>query len=121
LLVHGERFAVRHYKTKTALTEYLEDTTSDEQYWQRYDECFNLKHQYACTVHKAQGSSYSHVFVDLSDIKAQLDKKPTSHNNYAKPIAYNTYLRLVYVALSRMRHSATVYLGNTRTYNLLRS
>lgn len=121
LLVHGERFGVRHYKTKSALTEYLEATNSDEEYWQRYDECFNLKHHYACTVHKSQGSTYHHVFVDLADIKAQLDKKPTSHNNYARPISYNTYLRLVYVALSRMSKSATVYLGNTRTYKLLRS
>lgn len=120
LLVHGERFHVRHYLTKTALMAFLDEAKDDDDYWERSDQCFNLKHQYACTVHKSQGSSYNHVFVDLSDIKAQRDKRPTSHNNFAQPIANSTYLRLVYVALSRMRESATIYLGISRNYKLLK-
>lgn len=120
LLVHGEYHTVKHFLSKTHLNTYINSATSEQEYWDKVDTCYNLKHQYACTVHKSQGSSYDNVFVDLADIKAQLDKQPTSHNNYTKPIAYSTYLRLVYVALSRMRDTTTIYLGTSRAYKLLK-
>jgi ATP-dependent exoDNAse (exonuclease V) alpha subunit len=116
VLAKGVPFTVYHFKTKSGLAKFLEDADSDEEYWLRFDSCFNLKHQYACTVHKAQGSSYDTVFIDLSDILAQLNKRPSVHNHYARPIAYSTYLRLLYVAISRMRHNAVLYNGTTRNY-----
>lgn len=49
----------------------------------------DLRTEYACTVHKSQGSTYDEVFIDLSDYKSiQSDK---------------TLSRLLYVALSRTR------------------
>lgn len=111
----GTIFTILTFKTKSALASYLE-TDSDEEYWERSDKCYNLKQQYSCTVHKAQGSTYQSVFIDVADIKAQLTKKPSVHNNYARPIAYNTYLRLLYVAISRMQESAYLYIGDSRNY-----
>ncbi len=48
---------------------------------------FNLAYPYATTVHKAQGSEFSKVFIDQSDI--------------AKALSTEQYQRLMYVALSR--------------------
>lgn len=117
VLAKGIPCQVYHFKTKSALTAYLESSKDDKGYWTRYDLCYNLKHQYACTIHKSQGSTYGTVFIDLTDINAQLNKNPTQHNNYARPISYNTYLRLVYVAMSRMTTSAVLFNGNKRMYN----
>jgi len=51
---------------------------------------FTMDYSFASTVHKAQGSEFSTVFIDKEDIKQSI------RNNY-----YNTYARLMYVALSR--------------------
>ena len=48
---------------------------------------FNLAYPYATTVHKAQGSEFSKVFIDQADI--------------AKALSTEQYQRLMYVALSR--------------------
>jgi len=54
----------------------------------------DLRAAYACTINKAQGSTYDKVFIDLDDVK-----KCNSGNQIA---------RMLYVAVSRARH--TVYL-----------
>lgn len=48
---------------------------------------FNLARPYATTIHKAQGSEFSKVFIDHADIK--------------KALSTEQYQRLMYVALSR--------------------
>lgn len=49
----------------------------------------DFRPQYACTVHKSQGSTYDRVFIDLSDFSSIQDDKTLS--------------RLLYVAMSRAR------------------
>lgn len=61
-------------------------------YDQRVVKKASLTYGYATTVHKSQGSSYDHVFVDMLDIMRCLDK--------------NAIRSLQYVALSRARKKA---------------
>lgn len=61
--------------------------------WSRYMSfkdcvlCVDFAH--AMTVHKSQGSTYEHVYIDTIDIGKCADRD------------YNTYLKLLYVAISR--------------------
>ncbi len=57
----------------------------------------DLDYAYAITVHKAQGSTYDTVFIDMADINK--NKNIVERN------------KLKYVALSRPRYLATVYTG----------
>ena len=57
----------------------------------------DFRPQYACTVHKAQGSTYDRVFLDLSDFANVSSSKSLS--------------RLLYVAMSRARKEIHV-IGN---------
>ena len=57
----------------------------------------DLRPQYACTVHKSQGSTYDRVFIDLSDFSTVSSDKDLS--------------RLLYVAMSRARKELHV-IGN---------
>ena len=52
----------------------------------------SVRHAYACTVHKTQGSTFDAVYVDLNDIAKAANTQ-----------SYNLYRRLLYVALSRPR------------------
>lgn len=55
-----------------------------------FDECvFCLDFSHAMTVHKSQGSTYKHVYVDTQDLAQLVNTN------------WNMYLRLMYVALSR--------------------
>ena len=57
----------------------------------------DVRDGFACTAHKAQGSTYDKVFIDMSDLSKCID-----------PV---TYLRLAYVAISRARKEVIVYTG----------
>ena len=61
------------------------------------NKAYTMDYKFASTVHKAQGSEFDVVFVDVNDIK-----KSILHNYY------DTYARLMYVALSRAKK--TVYI-----------
>jgi ATP-dependent exoDNAse (exonuclease V) alpha subunit len=113
---NGQRIKTRYYKTKQALEAYLNEAENTTEYWNRFDRCIDYKHLYACTTFKAQGATIDHVFVDMTDIYAQHAKKPTKWNNYTKPISFELFLRHAYVAITRMAKSATIYIGNNRTY-----
>ncbi|AVO23137.1 DNA helicase [Xanthomonas phage RiverRider] len=70
-----------------------------EKNWVKY---FHLKNMYAdlrprdaCTVHKAQGGTYKHAYVDLDDISQCRDPKVVA--------------RLLYVAFSRAKERVIVY------------
>ena len=55
-----------------------------------FDECvFCLDFKHAMTVHKSQGSTYKHVYIDTQDLSQLVNTN------------WNMYLRLMYVALSR--------------------
>jgi ATP-dependent exoDNAse (exonuclease V) alpha subunit len=64
--------------------------------WSKYlahtNYVFNLSRPYASTIHKAQGSEFDNIFISVEDIKKA---------------RYNQemYKRLMYVALSRARHT----------------
>ena len=58
----------------------------------------NLKFAYASTVHSSQGSTYSKVFIDLTDIFKCRDPE--------------TLAKLLYVAVSRARDEVYIYYGN---------
>jgi len=53
---------------------------------------FTMDYSFASTVHKSQGSEWDNVFIDKIDIKKSIIK------NY-----YETYARLIYVAISRSK------------------
>lgn len=54
----------------------------------------DLRHVYASTVHKAQGSTYNKVFIDLEDLKHCPDS--------------NQLARMLYVAVSRARYQVVL-------------
>ncbi len=56
------------------------------------NKAFTMDYKFASTVHKAQGSEFDAVFVDVNDIKKSI-----------LPNYYDTYARLMYVALSRAK------------------
>lgn len=56
------------------------------------NKAYNMDYKFASTVHKAQGSEFDAVFVDVNDIKKSI-----------LPNYYDTYARLMYVALSRAK------------------
>lgn len=62
----------------------------DEVTLQRISKWVDLRSAYACTINKAQGSTYDRVFIDLDDI---------ARCNSGDQIA-----RMLYVAVSRARH-----------------
>ena len=64
-------------------------------YFQYKDEWLDLRPAYASTVHKAQGSTYTTVFMDLSDI---------GKCNIASDVA-----RMLYVSISRASKQVYLY------------
>jgi exodeoxyribonuclease-5 len=62
------------------------------------DMYLKLKFSYASTVHSAQGSTYNKVFVDLTDINSCND--------------IETFIRLIYVAISRAKDEVYIYYGD---------
>ena len=55
----------------------------------------DVKYSYAGTIHKAQGSTYKNVFIDLTDF-------------YVTPQNNSLMLRLVYVAITRSSENVTI-------------
>ena len=62
----------------------------------------NLKDVFCSTVHKSQGSTYNHIFLDLKDILK------TSQNKYRNASYLDDRPKLLYTAVSRA--SEKVYL-----------
>ena len=107
-----EYASVRVYHKKSVLTMQLEKYKQDKDedaYWDLYHKAVDLKHIYASTVHKAQGETIDHVFIDAYDIISAFLARPT---RYTKPLSQNMVLRLLYVAISRMRVHAYIFTGN---------
>jgi len=77
----------------------LMNTYAKNKDWSKYFEVkntwFDLRAVYACSVHKAQGSTYENVFIDLSDIGS---------NWCASDVA-----RLMYVAITRASKKVICY------------
>jgi len=120
----GIDYKIYHYKSTSAVNNQLEiyrKANDKASYWKLFNSSFRLKHSYACTVHKAQGETYDTVFVDVADILTAYQAKKSRYNN---PIPLDTFLRLYYVALSRMKSHAYVYTGadnKGRDYKQLKS
>ena len=112
---------IKVFKTKSAKEEYLDFKDSLDEYWKRVDEVYEPKHLYDCTIHKYQGQSIDSVFIDLTDIHSALTRKPTRYNNFNKPISVQDYMKLIYVAISRMRKGAHIFIGDKRDYKKLRT
>lgn len=100
-----------------AYLEELEKSNNYTEYWDTKNNAFNLKHLYACTVHKTQGSTYDTVYIDATDIYAAYEAKPSK---WSAPISYDLFLRLLYVSISRMTTHCHIYYGNARNYKYLR-
>ena len=84
------------------------------------DTIYHPKQIYASTVHKAQGMTIEEVFIDVRDIYQQLFRVPSKYNHYNKPISLEEYLRLIYVAISRMSYKAHLFIGEKRDYKTLK-
>ena len=110
------------YKSKAYEKRDLDEEASDSlsSYWDLRERILHPKHLFASTVHKAQGQTLDEVFIDLRDIFMQTTKRPTQWNNYAKPMSFDEYYRLLYVAISRMRVKAHIFFGKDRDYKLIK-
>ena len=64
------------------------------------NKAYTMDYKFASTVHKAQGSEFDAVFVDVNDIKKSI-----------LPNYYDTYARLMYVALSRAKKKVYIIQG----------
>ncbi|RUT51685.1 hypothetical protein BWK51_00090 [Campylobacter fetus] len=117
-----EIYNILVFETISAKEQYLIQVLNNypDDYWSHKDKIFNPKHIYASTIHKAQGQSIDEVFIDVSDILAQTKRRPSKFNNYNKPISVQEYLRLLYVAISRMRLKAHLFIGDKRDYKQLK-
>ncbi len=74
------------------------------------DDCINLKHAYAITIHKSQGSEFDHVIMPIT-------------MNYGRML----YNKLLYTGISRAKKSLTLlgnpqafYMGTNNDYSLNR-
>ena len=108
---HGQAYKIYHYKVIHVINDRLEalkKAGKEEEYWKLHNVCFRLKHEYAATVHKCQGESYGTVFLDGDDLTSAYQAKKSKWNN---PISLDTFLRLYYVALSRMKEHTYIYTG----------
>ena len=113
---------IKVFKTLAAEYVYIDNSNmSPDEYWRRVDEVYKPKHLYSCTIHKSQGQSIQSVFIDLTDIKSALTRKPTKFNGYNKPISVQDYMKLLYVAISRMQKEAHIFIGDKRDYQKLRT
>jgi len=63
-------------------------------FWELKNTFQSVRYAYALTAHRAQGSTYDNVFVDMADITANKDKRE----------AY----RALYVACTRARTAVTI-------------
>jgi len=102
--VKSNRGTFRINKTATWLKELLQkyvDTLDWNKYYKIKEMYTQVHHSDALTVHASQGSTYDQVFIDASDI---IDA-PRDHN------------RLAYVAISRARYMAHIYVGDKRDYS----
>lgn len=64
-------------------------------YYRLKEEYLDIRDAFSCTGHKAQGSTYDKVFIDF--------------NNLTQIQDLNTFLRAVYVAISRARFEVVIY------------
>lgn len=107
------------YKSKKLEAQALKDLDEDS-YWLLKNQIFEPKAEYASTIHKAQGMSIDYVFIDIKDVYSQLTKRTTRFSP-SPPLSINEYNRLVYVALSRVKKNAYLFIGDKRDYKFLRS
>ena len=112
---------IKIFKTKGAKDEYLNLNGDPSGYWDRVDQVYDPKHLYSSTIHKSQGQSIESVFIDLTDVYSAMTRKPTRFNNFNKPISIQDYMKLIYVAISRMKKEAHIFIGKSRDYRKLRT
>lgn len=91
--VEGARVAFRESERLAALAR--TDKKRWKDYWAFKEQFHSVRHAYAITAHRSQGSTYNSCFVDYMDIL----KNPRRSEG----------LRCLYVACSRPKHS--LYLG----------
>lgn len=88
--VHGRwLFVPDSYKDFKAIKSINAKSLSNGRDYDRIMSTADLRTEYACTVHKSQGSSYDEVFIDLTDFKSIKSDE--------------TLARLLYVALTRTK------------------
>ena len=102
---------------KQAVLDELQAEGQQDEYWRIADASVGLKHLYACTVHKTQGSTYDTIYIDGTDLWSAHTALP---NRYSQPISYEMFLRLQYVAISRMTTHCHIFVGKVRNYANMR-
>ena len=90
-------FMPKHLEEKKRLIKEVKDAGDHFLLAEIDNQWIDLRAAYACTINKAQGSTYDRVFIDLDDI---------SRCNSANQIA-----RMLYVGVSRARHEV-VFTGD---------
>jgi len=111
---------IYYWETNSAKEEVLEQykaVNDMNRYWAVEDKSMALKHLYACTVHKTQGSTYDTIYIDGTDLWSAHTALP---NKYSKPIDLDLFYRLLYVAISRMTTHCHIFIGKIRNYSYLR-
>ena len=119
----GAVATIRHYYSPSYVNAQLErfkEQHREEDYWELFESSFRLKHVYASTIHKAQGISVDYIFIDAADFISAYETPKSRYNN---PISQDMFLRLMYVAISRMKTHCYIYTNNDekgRSYETLK-
>ncbi len=90
----GKAYLLRQEVKQNAVDSKVGTSARGKAWSQFYatERAFTMDYTFASTVHKSQGSEFNTVWIDKRDIQ-----KSIFNNNY------NTYARLIYVALSRAK------------------
>jgi len=99
-LIINERFHAFLPIDRVAEKQVLKQLAADkawEEYYHIKENWLDLRDTYASTIHKAQGSTYENVFINLTDI--------------GKCTNSQTVARMLYVAISRASHKVFLF-GN---------
>ena len=90
------------------IKEHLRTMAKNNNNWKefyRYNDTRCLaKHTFSSTVHKSQGSTYDYIFIDAKDIMEGTIMSQVMGPDEAR----DTFLRLLYVALTRARKKAFI-------------
>lgn len=101
-------FQPADWKEATVLANKYKKDAHQTKNWKPFfaikEQWTDLRPVHASTVHKAQGSTYNEVFVDL--------------NNIGKCNNWRDVARLAYVAITRARHRVHIYGNLSRNYSM---
>jgi len=102
-------FKLKYKKDRDELLTKYQEELDEKNYWDVFNNSSNIYDSQVMTINKAQGSSINNVYINATDLWNAYKQKKNDYNN---PISFVHFLKLYYVAISRMRKKAIIYIGN---------